>query len=246
MLEQSDYQDVAASSGREAARSQDAVWRTIARTWRGITAGLRARWGLFIAVAAGVFALQILLPPVVLSAVHRWADYFTFNAWLPELPRYLAAGDVTWQRKLDFLPGLALFGFSADSPFGGTDWGFAVTVADLARFVLLALLFGGYFALRAHCRAHAGAGRFNPVLGRKDGAAGTFAGALGFSTGGCTVVGCGAPVVPVVGLAFSGLTSGTLAALAQTSRIATALIFIAVALGGVYLGWRASRSAIAG
>jgi hypothetical protein len=192
-------------------------------------------------VAAGVLALEILLPPAVLSAARRPVDFFTFNPWLPELPRFLAASDVTWQRKLDFLPGLALFWFSADSPFGGTDWGFAVTVSDLARFVLMALLFGAYFALLAHYWKRGGADRLNAQTGRRSGAIGVFAGALGFTTGGCTVVGCGAPVIPVVGLAFVGLSSGTLALLADLSRIATAFIFAALALGVIYLAWVAGR-----
>ena len=241
MLEQPDYQGLAASSGPESAPRAGWLWRGVIQSWRGIAMGLRARAGLFVAVSAAVLALEVLLPPAVLSAARRPVDYFTFNAWLPELPRYLAAGDIPWERKLDFLPGLALFWFSADSPLGGTDWGFAVTVSDLLRFVLMAALFGAYFALLAHGWSRDGAARFNPGLGRKGGAAGVFASALGFSAGGCTVVGCGAPVIPVVGLAFTGLTSGTLAVMAQTSRIATAFIFAAVALGVVYLGWRAGK-----
>ena len=218
------------------------VWRGTLRIWRGIAAGLRARSGVFLAVAAGVLALEVLLPPAVLSAARRPVDYFTFNPWLPELPRFLSASDITWQRKLEFLPNLALFWFSADSPFGGTDWGFAVTVSDLLRFMLMALLFAGYFALLAHYWDRTGPTLRNPSLGRKGGAIGAFASALGFSTGGCTVVGCGAPVIPVVGLAFVGLSSGTLAVLAELSRAATAFVLIAVALGVVYLGWLIGKS----
>jgi hypothetical protein len=81
----------------------------------------------------------------------------------------------------------------------------------------------------------------NSRTGRKGGAIGVFASALGFSTGGCTVVGCGAPVIPVVGLAFVGLSSGTLAMLADLSRIATVFLFVAVALGVIYLGWLAGK-----
>ena len=241
MLEQSDYQGLATPAGvvpapRAASPAQGALL-----LWRGLTLGLRARAGVFFGVASGVLALEILLPPAVLSAARRPVDFFTFNPWLPELPRYLAAGDVTWQRKLDFMPGLALFWFSADSPFGGTDWGFAVTVSDLARFALMALLFGAYFALLAHCRDRRFVDRLDSQTGRRGGAVGVAAGALGFSTGGCTVVGCGAPVLPVAGLAFTGLASGTLALLADLSRIATALIFAAVALGVIYLAWVAGR-----
>lgn len=214
-----------------------------ARAWRGIAGGLRARWGVMLVVAAGVLALQVLLPPAVLSAARKPADYFTFNPWLAELPRYLLATDATWQRKLDFLPGLALFWFSADSPYGGTEWGFTVTVSDFARFLLMGLLFGAYFAILACYWSRKGTRGQDPALARKGGTVGAFAGALGFSTGGCTVVGCGAPVVPIVGLAFTGLTSGTLAAMAQASRIATAVLLAAIALGVIYLGWRVGNRA---
>jgi hypothetical protein len=44
-----------------------------------------------------------------------------------------------------------LFSFSADGHYG-VDWGFAVTVSDLARFVLMALIIGAYFALWLHRR----------------------------------------------------------------------------------------------
>ena len=244
MAEQSDFQGVAAPAGREPAPRAGSVWRGTVRTWRGIAAGLRARAGIFLAIACGVFALEVLLPPAVLSAARRPVDYFTFNPWLPELPRFLSAGDITWQRKLEFLPNLALFWFSADSPFGGTDWGFAVTVADLSRFALMALLFGGYFALLAYSRNRAGTALRNPGPARQGGALGVLASVLGFSTGGCTVVGCGAPVIPVVGLAFVGLSSGTLTVLAGLSRVATAFVLIAVALGVVYLGWLIGKSVL--
>jgi hypothetical protein len=200
----------------------------------------------FLAVAAGVLALELLIPPAVLSAARRPVDYFTFNPWLPELPRFLSAGDIPWQRKLDFLPNLALFWFSADSPFGGTDWGFAVTVSDLLRFMVMSLLFAAYFALLAHYWERTSIALRNPGLSRQGGALGVLASVLGFSTGGCTVVGCGAPVIPVVGLAFVGLSSGTLAVLAELSRVATTFVLIAVTLGVVYLGWLLGKNVTAG
>jgi hypothetical protein len=253
MPEQSDFQGVAVPgatgqellsnpAGREPAWRASSVWRGTMRIWRGIAAGLRARSGVFLAVAAGVLALELLLPPAVLSAARRPVDYFTFNAWLSELPRFISASDIPWQRKVEFLPNLALFWFSADSPFGGTDWGFAVTVSDLLRFMLMSFLFAAYFALLAYCWKRTGAALRNPGLGRQGGALGVLASVLGFSTGGCTVVGCGAPVIPVVGLAFVGLSSGTLAMMAVLSRVATTFVLIAVALGVVYLGWRIGKS----
>lgn len=256
MPKQSDYQGVAAPgatgqvplsipAGREPAWSAGTIWRVFTRICRGLVAALRARLGVFLAVAAGVFALQVLLPPAVLSVARKPVDYFTFNPWLPELPRFISASDIPWQRKVEFLPNLALFWFSADSPFGGTDWGFAVTVSDLLRFMLMSLLFAAYFALLAYCWERTGAALRNPGLGQQGGALGVLTSALGFSTGGCTVVGCGAPVIPVVGLAFVGLSSGTLTMLAGLSRVATLFVLIAVALGVVYLGWLVGKSVIA-
>jgi hypothetical protein len=230
--------------GRDSARKAGPTGRASTRIWRGIVADLRARSGVFLAVAVGVLALELLLPPAVLSAARRPADYFTFNPWLPELPRFLSASDIPWQRKLEFFPNLALFWFSADSPFGGTDWGFAVTVGDLFRFTLMALLFGAYFALLIQCRDRTPAARWNSRPARRGGALGVLASVFGFSTGGCTVIGCGAPVIPVVGLAFVGLSSGTLVLLAELSRVATGVVFVVVTFGIIYLGWIAGgRSA---
>ena len=62
---------------------------------------------------------------------------------------------------------------------------------------------------------------------------------LGLSTGPCSVVGCGAPVIPVLGLAFTGLTSGTLTLLARVSRVATTLVLVGLTVGVLYLAWRA-------
>lgn len=222
------------------------MWRAAIRSQRGVVGALRSRLGVFFAVTAGVFALDLFLPPVMLSVVRKPFDYFAFNAWLPELPGYLLASEIPLQRKLEFLPDLALFWFSADSPYGGVDWGFAVTVGDLLRFLLLSLLFGLYFALVFHCRDRALAAAWGPGLRRGGIASGALAGALGISTGGCTVMGCGAPVIPVVGLMFVGLSSGTLALLAQLSRSATLFVFVAVMLGVVYLGWLAGGRAIEG
>lgn len=223
----------------DGARSAPPIVAAVMRVLQGIAAAVRGRPAVFGLVATGVFALDILLPPAVLSVVRQPLDYFTFNPWLHELPAYLVATDVMLQRKLEFLPNLALFWFSADSPYGGVDWGFAVTVSDLVRYVLLSLLFGLYFALVFHCRDQAAAGDWSARLSRRGGATGVLASVLGVSTGGCTVMGCGAPVLPVVGLAFVGLSSGTIALLAELSRVATTFVFIAVALGVAYLGWLA-------
>ena len=220
--------------------------QAVIRIRRGIAGALRSRPGVFVAVATGVFTLDLSLPPALLSVVRRPLDYFAFNAWLPEFPGYLLASEIPLQRKLEFLPNLALLWFSADSPYGGVDWGFAVTVSDLLRFLLLSLLFGLYFALVFHRRDRGPTSGWSPRLSRGGGASGALASVLGVSMGGCTVMGCGAPVIPVVGLAFVGLSSGTLVLLAELSRVATSFVFIAVTLGVAYLGWLAGRRAIKG
>jgi hypothetical protein len=40
----------------------------------------------FALVAAGVFWLDILVPPIVLSLARKPVDFFTFNPWLKRSP----------------------------------------------------------------------------------------------------------------------------------------------------------------
>lgn len=202
---------------------------------------MRRRPGTFLGVAGAVVALSVGGPPLILSLARKPLDYFTFNPWLRRLPAYVVSPDVPWREKLEKLPELALFWFSSDSPYGGIEWGFAVDVTDLARIVLMAGLFGAYFALLAERRARPG-GAAGPAR-RRGGVAGMLTSVVGLSTGPCSVMGCGAPVIPVVGLAFAGLSSGTLGLLAGLSRVATAAVL--VTLGGAvgYLGWRVGGGA---
>lgn len=210
----------------------------VARLARGIRASVRARPGVFVATAAGVFGLNVLLPPLVLSLARKPWDFFTFNPWLKKLPEYLVSGAAPLRKKLDFLSNLALFWFSSDSPYGGVDWGFAVTVSDVGRFILMSLLFGTYFALWFFRRDRLGRPGWGGRAGRPAGVFGAFATTFGLSTGPCTVMGCGAPVIPVLGLAFVGLSSGTLAFLATLSRVATAAVLVAAVTGVVVLAWQ--------
>jgi hypothetical protein len=207
------------------------------RVVRGIGRALRRHPAVFAGVAVGVAALSILGPPAVLSLARQRVDYFTTNPWLRNLPAYLADERVPLEQKLEKVPALALFWFSADSPFGGVDWGFAVDVTDLARIAATAALFGTYFALWVLLRRRAG-----PALvpaPRSGGMAGVLTSVVGLSTGPCSVMGCGAPVIPVVGLAFAGLSSGTLALLASLSRVTTWLVLAGLLIGIAWLGWRA-------
>lgn len=208
----------------------------VRRILTGIGRALRARPGLFVGVAALVLVLDVLVPVAVLSLARVPVDYFTFNPWLGNLPGYLASGKGTLGERLGRAWELALFWFSADGVFG-IDWGFAVTTADLARFVVMGALVGAYFALWAHRRAVAAAG-WRMRAGGQGGMLGAVGSVCGLATGGCTVMGCGAPVIPVVGLAFVGLSSTTLTLFAQVSTYATLAVVVGLTGGVLYLAWR--------
>ena len=213
---------------------------TVRRVFEGIGAAIRARLGVFALVAALVFLLNLFLPPVLLSLVRKPWDYFAFNPWLKKLPGYLGSSDVPIGRKLEFLPKLALFWFSADGLYG-PEWGFAVTVSDLLRVALTSLLFGAYFALWFYRRSSLAPSGWGAGPARPGGVVGVLASTLGLSTGPCTVTGCGAPVLPVVGLAFAGLSSGTLVLLAELSRVGTAAVLVLTGVGVAYFGWLVGR-----
>jgi hypothetical protein len=209
---------------------------------------LRAAWralvahpALFAAVTLGVATLNVVAPVVVLSAVRKPLDYYTINPWLRRLPEYLASDDTAWGEKLSKLSDLALFWFSAGSSYGGAEWGFAVDVKDAARILLISALFGLYFALWRRYR-DLKAESLDAL--RRGGVAGAAATLVGVSTGACSVTGCGAPVLPVLALAFVGLESGTLHFLAQASRFATLAVFAAVLAAVAYLAWKVTPATI--
>jgi hypothetical protein len=209
---------------------------------RGVAAAVRARVAVFVAVAVGVLALDILLPPVVLSLARKPVDYFTFNPWLKRLPDYLAAPQPPFPDKLARLWDIAIFWFSADGLFG-VEWGFAVTVSDLFRFALMGLIVATYFALWTHLRRAATLPALARRAGGGGGVLGAVSGVLGLSTSACTVMGCGAPVIPVVGLAFVGLSSTTLKWMASLSTVGTGVVVAGLLLGVSYLGWRVGAAA---
>jgi hypothetical protein len=216
--------------------------RWMSEALRGAWTALAAHPGVFASVTLAVAALNVLAPVAILSAVRKPVDYYTFNPWLKRLPEYLASSDYPVGEKLAKLPDLALFWFSAGSTYGGAEWGFAVDVADVGRILLVAALFGLYFALWRRYRDLA-LGGAAPAL-RRGGVAGSAATVFGVSTGACSVSGCGAPVIPVLGLAFVGLESGTLHFLAQASRAATPALFVVLVLAVGYLGSRISSGPV--
>lgn len=213
----------------------NAAMHWVGEAVRGIRAALVAHPGIFATVTLAVAALNVLAPVAILSAVRKPFDYFSFNPWLKRLPEYLASDEVALGEKLQKLPDLALFWFSAGSTYGGAEWGYAVDVADVARILLVSALFGLYFALWRRYRDSAST---KVEALRRGGLTGAAATVFGVSTGACSVSGCGAPVLPVLGLAFVGLESGTLHFLAQSSRVATIAIVALLLLAVGYLGFK--------
>ena len=209
--------------------------------WRGIRAAVRARPVAFFTIAGAVLALDLTLPALVLAVARTPWTYFTFNPWLKKLPEYVISGE-TLEKKLDFLSRVALFWFTADGPYGVPEWGFAVDTMDVLRFVVMALLVGVYGALWLHARQQGPVSGWRASASRSGGVVGAFASVLGLSTGPCSVVGCGAPVMPVVGLVFTGLSSGTLAVLSVSSRIAGAGVLVLLSAAVAYLGWQVARA----
>jgi len=214
--------------------------RAIGRSLRGIGAAVRSRPWLFASVALGVFVLDILVPPLVLTLARKPVTAFTINPWLPGLPDYLASGRGSLGERLAKTWDLALFWFSSDGSFG-IEWGFAVTTADLTRFAFMSLLVALYFALWMERRAALAAAPWGRRAGGSGGALGALGGIVGLSTGGCTVMGCGAPVLPVIGLAFVGLSSTTIKWMSELSTIGTAAVMIGLVSAVAWLGYRTGR-----
>src|SRR6266446_1375 len=208
--------------------------RWVGEALRGAWMALAAHPGIFASVMLAVAALNVVAPVAILSAVRKPLDFYTFNPWLKRLPEYLASDEAALGEKLQKLPDLALFWFSANGTYGGVEWGFAMDVADVGRILLVSALFGLYFALWRRYRDLALGGAARAL--RRGGLAGAAATVFGISTSACSVMGCGAPVIPVLGLAFFGLESGTLHFLAQSSRVATTALLAVLVLAVGYLG----------
>jgi hypothetical protein len=215
--------------------------RTIGIAARGLATAVRARPGAVLGITAAVVALDVLLPPLVLAVARQPWTYFTFNPWLKRLPGYLIS-DAPFEQKLDFLSRMAWFWFTAEGPYGFPEWGFAVDTMDGLRFFVTGGLIGLYFALLLDRRRSVAPASWTATGNRGAGVTGTVASVLGLSTGPCSVVGCGAPVLPVVGLAFAGLSSGTLALLSGLSRAVAAIVIVALVVSIAYLSYRTGCS----
>ena len=213
----------------------------IAQTFRGIAVAVRARAGLVCLVAAAVAVFNLAAPVAILSLARRPPDFVTFNPWLARLPDYLRSQEPL-AKKLSFLSGMAIAWVSADNKVEGIDWGFIIDVPTLARIVVTSLIFGTYFALWSYRRQQGEACGIGARAARPAGVAGAVTSVLGLTTGPCTLAGCGVPVLPVVGLAFTGLSSGTLTLFSTLSRVSIAVVLAAMAIAVIWLGWRAGSA----
>jgi hypothetical protein len=210
----------------------------IGNTFHGIAAAIRSRSTVFWGLTAGVALFNLAAPIAILSIARKPPDFFTFNPWLSQLPGYLASDEDSLAKKLAFLSNMAIAWFSADNPVEGLEWGFIIDVPTLFRTAFTALLFGAYFALWSLRRSQVQACGLGLRAARPAGVAGAATSVLGLTTGPCSLAGCGVPVLPIVGLAFTGLSSGTLSLISMLSRISIAVVLFAMTLALLWFGWR--------
>ena len=208
----------------------------VVRTLRAITTALRARARVVWGVTALVSAFNLAAPVVVLSVARKAPDFITFNPWLPRLPEYLASNEPLME-KLSFLSGMVIGWVSADNKGEGIEWGFIIDVPTLARILLTSLVFGAYFALWSYRRGQREASGLTAKAARPAGIAGAVTSLIGLSTAPCALLG-DLPVMPVVGLAFTGLSSGALTCFSTLSQISFVVVLAAMSLAVLWLGWQ--------
>jgi hypothetical protein len=221
--------------------SMGPVSNAIVQSWRGISTALRSRARFFLAVAGAVAAFNLIAPVALLSLARKPVDFFTFNPWLRRLPDYLLSAEPL-AAKLSFVSHLTIAWMSAEGGSEGIEWAFILDVPTLARIACTSLLVGAYFALWSYQRQADASGPGHSAT-RQAGVAGAVTSVFGLTTGSCTLAGCGAPVLPVVGLAFTGLSGGTLTLFGTLSRISTTLVLALMAAAVLWLGWRAGAPA---
>jgi hypothetical protein len=209
----------------------------LATIWRAI----RARPLVFLGVGIAVILLDVFLPVFVLSVFRKPYDHFSFNPWLAHAPQWALSPAVPLGRKVEFLSDVALFWFIASSPYDAPEWGFSVGMQDALRFLYMGLVFGAYFALWSYARGMRPVGSLAWRGGARGGFTGAILSTLGLFTSPCSVAGCGAPVLPVLGLTLQGLTSGTFAALTSVSQLASQIVIVVMTSAVVVLAWIVSR-----
>jgi hypothetical protein len=221
--------------------SMATVATALAQTSRGISTALRSRFRIVLGVSAAVALFNLIAPVAVLSLVRKAPDFITFNPWLRKLPEYLASSEPLG-KKLSFVSQMALGWVSADNAGEGIEWGFIVDVPTLARIVATSLVFGAYFALWSYRREMGAACGLGHSAARPAGILGAATTVFGLTTGPCTLAGCGVPVLPVLGLAFTGLQSGTLTLFSTLSRVSIAVVLVLMTLAVVWSGFCAGAA----
>jgi hypothetical protein len=211
--------------------------RSIATTFRGIGAAVRARPRILLATAAAVAVFNFAAPVAILSIAKRPPNFATWNPWLPRLPQYLAS-DAPAGKKLAFLSEMAIGWISADD---GTevDWGVVLDVPTLGRILLTSLVFGTYFAVWSYRKRAQQACGLGAKAARPAGIAGAVTSVFGLTTGPCTLAGCGVPVLPIVGVAFTGLSNAQLTMLTTLSQVSYAIVLSAMGIAVLWMGYRA-------
>src|SRR4051812_3567589 len=214
------------------------VATALEQTGRGIATALRSHKGVVLWVSAAVALFNLLVPVAVLSIARKPPDFITFNPWLRALPGYLGSSEPL-MKKLSFLSQMAIGWVSAENHVEGIEWGFVLDVPTIARIVAMSLVFGTYFALWSY-RREAGVACGVPHSAAKPaGVVGAMTTVFGLTTGPCTLAGCGVPVLPVIGLAFTGLESGTLTMFSSLSRISVLMVLAVMAGALRWAGWGA-------
>src|SRR5256712_7147711 len=138
---------------------------------RASARAIRARAGIFALIVAGVVAMNLVLPPFVLSVVRKPYDYFSINPWLHNVPSWLRSGEATAGRKVEFLWNAAVLWFVASGQYDAPEWGFTATVRDIARWILMGVLFWTYSTLWLERRGPPGRGNTPPPGGGGGGGA---------------------------------------------------------------------------
>jgi hypothetical protein len=219
----------------------DIPMSALVQTGRGISIALRSRWGVVLGVTLAVTLFNLLAPVLLLSVVRKPVDFFTFNPWLKRLPEYLASPE-TLARKIEFLTQVAIAWVSADNGSEGVEWGFVLDMPTIGRMLAMSFVFGTYFALWSYRRSVGLACGVPHSAARPAGVVGAATSVLGLTTGPCTLAGCGVPVLPMVGLAFTGLSSSTLTLFSTLSRLSILLVLGLMAIAVVWSGFRAGAA----
>src|SRR5256885_15557856 len=119
----------------------------MARVLQATVRAIRRRAGVFVLVVAAIAALNLVLPPLVLSVARKPYDYFSINPWLHNLPSWLASGEATASRKVDFVWNVAVLWVVASGGDDAGGGGVSVTGADVRRRGLMGVVFAASLSL---------------------------------------------------------------------------------------------------